>query len=84
MSLLSSSEPVAVLTCEDYGRLKKLLRVTAYVLKFANAIKNRGTSGSGTSGKAGCTLVMEDLNLALTYWLKISQSPMLGMNKFQQ
>ena len=83
VNLLSSNVPVAVLPCENYGTLKKLLRVTACVLKFANVIKKCKDRESSTSSRADHILKAKDVNLALTYWLKVSQSSMPEMKNFQ-
>ena len=71
----------AVLPCEDYSSLKRLTRVTAYILKFANAAR---APGAGTPSQVDCVLTTEDFHLALTYWIKVSQSSMLGTRHFDQ
>ena len=81
LSLLSSGPPATILPCEDYSSLKKLLRVTAYVLKFVTNIKN---PESNTTTQARSVLNSEDVHLALIYWLKASQVTMPEMKNFQQ
>ena len=82
VSLLNPSTQTTILSCEGYSNLINLLRVTAYVLKFISAIKECKTRTSSTSSPANCTLTAEDINLALMYWIKASQSPMSGTKDF--
>ena len=44
INLLTTGTPCgisAVISCEDFSKLTKLLRVTAYVLRFCEILKNR-------------------------------------------
>ena len=48
VNLLTSNSPTTlVLPCENYGSLKGLLRVTAYVMKSAKAFKKCNASIAG-------------------------------------
>jgi len=81
VNLLTSNVSTTVLPCENFSSLTKLLRVTAYILKFINVMKDRVHS-SGASSQADCILTAEDIHLALTYWLKVSQSSLAHMKNF--
>ena len=39
VNLHTSCAPEAIIRCEDYSDLRRLLRVTAYVLKFIQSLK---------------------------------------------
>ena len=80
-TLLSSSTQSVILTCESFSCLTRLLRVTAYIFRFVNTLKNHDSSRTSTSDRASLTLTPDQINLALTYWLKDSQSPMPEMDK---
>jgi hypothetical protein len=78
MSLLSSDSPTSILPCEEYCNLKKLIRVTAYVLKLNANIKNPNCS---TSTQTGSILAADDIHLAL---MRASQVTILEGKNFQQ
>ena len=70
--MVSSNIP-AILSCEDFSNLQRLLRVTAYVLKFTRLAKRRPNQDSQPLDRPGMNLSTEDINAALIYWLRISQ-----------
>jgi hypothetical protein len=70
----------ALMSCENYSSLKKLLRVTAYVFKFIQLVRPPKGANSPQSNQ---TLNVEDINAALTYWLKVSQTMLPGTGKFE-
>ena len=84
MTLLTSSTQSVILTCESFSCLTRLLRVTAYVFRFVNTLQNHDSSRTSTSDRASLTLTPDEIKLALTYWLKVSQSPMQEMDKFKK
>ena len=83
-NLLSSNEPNAIVMCEDYSSLKRLLRVTAYVLKFVRLLRRSQSPNSQQCGQATYLLSAEDIKAALMYWVRVSQSALPQMEKFQQ
>jgi len=70
--------------CEEYSGLKRLLRVPAYVLKFVRLLRRSQSPNSQQSGQATCILYAEDIKAALMYWVRVSQSALPQMEKFQQ
>ena len=81
LNLLNTYSAEAVLVLGNYSSLRRLLRVTAYVLKFVNAARRKDVAGASQSG---CTLTAEGVQRAMVYWLKNSQLPMPVMKEFQQ
>eukprot|EP00731_Ephydatia_muelleri_P027563 Em0019g436a len=80
-SLLITSDIEAVINCENFSSLQKLLRTTAYVLKFIQMVKTKtgrmqGTVNSEMSGN--------DLNLSELYWIKACQRILVQDAKFEQ
>ena len=71
-SMVSSNIP-AILSCEDFSNLQRLLHVTAYVLKFTRLAKRSPNQDSQPLDRPGMNLSTEDINAALIYWLRISQ-----------
>ena len=65
--VISESKSLSnVLPCESYSDIDKLLRITAYVLRFCNNLKRRVTK-EGTSQGA---LKAEEIKSAKTVWIK--------------
>ena len=84
VNLMTTNNPATVLSCERYSNLKRLLRVTAWVLKFVNAVKKIKPLESSTPIQDNGILAVVEIQQALTYWLKVSQSCMPEMKNFQQ
>lgn len=84
VSLLCSSSPTAVLPCEGYSTLSRLLRVTAYVLKLVAALKKHSSQESRVSNQTGRSLTAVEINLTRTYWLELSQASLPESKHFQE
>ena len=84
MILVSPTTQPAVLQCGSYSSLTRLLRVTAYVMKFVHALNNSDPIMAKGIVPATPTLTVDEINSALTYWLKISQSPLPEASKFRK
>ncbi len=82
--LATQALPIAVLPCENYSCLKRLIRVTAYILKFVNSARAHGGNRAISPRQVNCVLTAGDLNVALTYWIKVSQLSMIGTRNFDQ
>ena len=78
MTLLSSGTSTAILPCENYSCLKRLLRVTAYIQRFTHAAKGNPVD------KNDLTLTADEIQRALIYWIKASQLLMSETADFQQ
>ena len=77
---LYSTVKELMISSKKYSSLKKLLRVTAYVFKFIQLTRpHRGASSQQTSR----ALITEDMEAALSYWLRISQLTLPHMDKFE-
>jgi len=63
VSLSTHSTLDEIFPCTSFSSLKKLLRVTGYVLKFIGILKK--------THRASIELSPEDLEVALVYWVKI-------------
>ena len=80
VSMCAPSEPGEVIKCEDHSDLKKLLRVTAYVLKFAKALKKtleRTPQQEPSPDNANLMLSAEEVEAARIYWLRAVQASLL-------
>ena len=84
MILVSPTTQPAVLQCGSYSSLTRLLRVTAYVMKFVHALSNSDPIMAKGIVRATPTLTVDEINSALTYWLKMSQSPLPEASKFRK
>ena len=73
--LLVGGEIGTVIQCQRFSSLGRLLRVTAYVLKFIAVLKVRGSVSAGLSSK--------DVSDAEEFWIKSSQAVLLKDAKFQ-
>ena len=73
--LLVGGEIGTVIQCQRFSSLGRLLRVTAYVLKFIAVLKVRGSVSAGLSSK--------DVSDAEEFWVKSSQAVLLKDAKFQ-
>ena len=80
-SMVNSNRPTVV-PCEDYSTLQRLLRVTAYVLKFIRIIRKQQKPDSQQSTQPSAVLCAEDIAAALSYWLKMSQSTLPDKEQF--
>ena len=60
------------------GSLRKLLRVTVYVLKFIAVLKARGSDGSASVG-----LSVKEISTAEEFWIKSMQGILHQDAKFQ-
>ena len=81
VNLMSTNNPATVLSCERYSNLRRLLRVTAWVLRFVNAVKKNKPLESSAPIQDNGNLAVVEIQQALTYWLKVSPS---CMPNFQQ
>lgn len=79
VNLLSMSEHQVIITCENYSRL----RVTAYVLKFIKLLRKSPRPNAQSSGPVDSDLTTEEVDSALVYWLKSSQSILPQMEQFR-
>ena len=61
-----------ILECKNYSSLRRLLRVTALVLKFVNILKSKLQS---PSDEVSLEITPEDMQEATVYWIKLSQTP---------
>ena len=73
-----SASREAVVRCEDFSSYQRLLRVTAYVMKFLRVLKNRNDCRHKSQS------FDFDLARAEIYWIKILQESLLKENKFSQ
>ena len=73
----STSE--AVIKCEDFSTLDRLLRVTAHVIKFLETLKARSRHLDTTTEKS---LTGADLEKAELYWIKLVQYSLQGDKRF--
>ncbi len=82
-TLLVTREPTGlsrIISCERYGSLPRLLRVTARVLRFIDILKRRIRKDSTPYFKE---LGSEEINAAKTLWIKESQRPLVSDKKFE-
>ena len=68
VNLMSTNNPATVLLCERYSNLRRLLKQ----LESSTPIQDNGI------------IAVVEIQQALTYWLKVSQSCMPEMKNFQQ
>ena len=81
LSLLATEEKAGVsqiVNCEDYSSIDRLLRVTAYVLRFVNRLRQ-----SGRSVEATTMLNAQEISLAENLWIKESQHQLVGDRNFE-
>lgn len=83
-ALATQTSLTSVLPCENYGCLSRLIRVTAWIQKFINSARTHKDHEAGSHCHADCALTAGDLGIALTYWIKVSQSSMPGLRDFEQ
>ena len=62
--------------CKDFSSKERLIRVTAYVLRFMKVLKQKSTYLSRC-------ITPEELHQAESHWLKESQSLMSGKPVFK-
>ena len=67
-----------VINCENFSQLHRLLRVTAYVIKFVKLFKAKGTSVAQKSG-----LTASELARAEDLWVKESQRHLIQHKDFR-
>ena len=77
-ALLVGGEIGTVIQCERFSSLRKLLRVTVYVLKFIAVLKARGSDGSASVG-----LSVKEISTAEEFWIKSMQGILHQDAKFQ-
>ena len=82
-NLLSYNDTSAIISCRDYSNLGRLVRVTAYVLKFINLLRRSKSPDLQQSNQNDEVLTASDLDTALTYWLKELQSTLPQSQSFQ-
>jgi len=81
-SLLVAAETIGiakVMTCEDYGNLQRLFRVTALVLQFVKLLKLRLQKNVETQKE----LTSQDIAVAETLWVKEIQKSLSKNPKFE-
>ena len=81
-SLLVAAETIGiakVMTCEDYGNLQRLFRVTALVLQFVKLLKLRSQKNVETQKE----LTSQDIAVAETLWVKEIQKSLSNNPKFE-
>ena len=66
----------SLINCKDFSSKERLIRVTAYVLRFVTVLQRKFTYTSRC-------ITPEELHLAESYWLKESQSLMSGKPVFK-
>ena len=76
-NLFSSNDSNVIISCRDYSSLRRLLRVTAYVLKFIKLLRRSKSLELQQSSQNDGILTASDLDTTLVYWLKKSQSTLL-------
>lgn len=67
------------MTCEDYGIVQRLFRVTALVLRFVKILKLRLQKNVETQKE----LTSQDIAVAETFWIKEIQKPLSKNPKFE-
>ena len=77
------SVPDASIRCDDYSNLGRLLRIAAFVLKFVQSLKKAVSLNQGKFTHGSSVLTTEETEVALTYWLRLSQSTLPQIEKFQ-
>eukprot|EP00057_Strongylocentrotus_purpuratus_P004640 XP_003729152.1 PREDICTED: uncharacterized protein LOC100889568 [Strongylocentrotus purpuratus] len=70
-AVFSVHETSELLECKKFSKWRKLLRVTAYVMRFVNILKSRIHKGSLPDEKT--TLTTTELERAEMYWIKVAQ-----------
>lgn len=83
LTLLATEERPSlsqILDCEQYSTIRRLLRVTAYVLKFIGLLKQKIQS-SDTSPSA--VLTASEISNAETLWVKEAQVLLVQSDKFE-
>ena len=78
VSLLSVQEDVPI-DCEKFSSLKRLLRITAYVLKFVRILKK---TQAVRRAHEDSLINAEDIAHALIYWLLQSQKSLIKSSMF--
>ena len=83
-TLLVKSEPsgiARIMKCEDYSELQRLLRVTAYVLRFASTLLSKVRRDNQMPNKE---LTSRDLAEAETHWIKEIQMSVRKNQRFKE
>ena len=62
-----------VLNCEDFSRWRRLLRVTAYVMRFCHNLQVKSNQTDNQEPNMG-PLTAAEIESAEEYWLKVAQS----------
>jgi hypothetical protein len=81
-NLLSCNDTGMAISCQDYSNLRRLLRVTAYVFKFIKLLRRSKVPDAQQSSSNGEILTTSDINAALVYWLRQSQSALPQSQSF--
>ena len=82
-NLFSSNDSNMIIHCRDYSSLRRLLRVTACVLKFMKLLRRSKSPESQRSSQNDGILTASDLDTALVYWFKESQSTLPRSENFR-
>ena len=78
---LSGDEPEDLINCESFSSLRRLLRTTAYVLKFVKAIKIKVRRSREV---LNAELDGTDLAVAELYWIQACQRVSVHNKKFEE
>lgn len=82
LTLTNSSQTISqIIKCERFGTLQRLLRVTAYVLRFVKAMK---AVIKGSSGVQGDSLSANEIDEAEYHWVKEVQRSLPDKKDFQR
>ena len=80
----NQTEPqVPIIECKRYSSWKRLLRVTAYVLRFVRKMKSKSQSAmkDGNLKNSEESLTNQELQLAEEYWIKQAQQDLIDCLK---
>ena len=80
-SLLVTSGLKTLICCENYSSLQRLLRTTAYVLKFISNVKAKA---KGLEAALGPGLDSSDIAASRLYWIKACQETFVQDDKFKE
>ena len=80
-SLLVTSGLETLIRCENYSSLQRLLRTTAYVLKFISNVKSKA---KGLEAALGPGLDSSDIAASKLYWIKACQETLVQDDKFKE
>ena len=62
-----------IIDCTRYSKMDKLLCVTAYVLRFVEALKHRIKKGNPSTNNNNVQLTVKEINKAEQFWIQSLQ-----------